>query len=63
MLIENEKDLPGPRVKNGEVYSYHSCNRYEDSKTARNIGQYFLRFCYLHIGYKNDNYKPHHFLL
>ena len=38
MSIENEKDLPGPRVKNGEVYSYHSCNRYEDSKTARNIG-------------------------
>ena len=38
MSMENEKDLPGGRIKGGEVYNYHICNRYEDSKTARNIG-------------------------
>ncbi len=38
MSMENEKNLVGPRVKGGEVYNYHFCNRYEDSKTARNIG-------------------------
>ncbi|MDC3204585.1 TonB-dependent receptor [Pelagibacteraceae bacterium] len=38
MSMENEKDLPGGRIKGGEVYNYHICNRYEDSKTARNLG-------------------------
>ena len=38
MSMENEKDLPGGRIKGGEVYNYHICNRYEVSKTARNIG-------------------------
>ena len=36
--ITNKKDLPGGRIKGGEVYNYHICNRYEDSKTARNTG-------------------------
>ena len=36
------KDLPGPRVKNGAVFNYHFCNRYEDSKTAKHIGGSFL---------------------
>ncbi len=35
------QDLPGPRVKGGEVYNYHFCNRYEDSKTAKHIGGSF----------------------
>jgi iron complex outermembrane receptor protein len=38
MSMENEKNLPGGRIKGGEVYNYHICNRYEDSKTARNLG-------------------------
>ena len=33
-----DQDLPGPRVKGGAVYNYHFCNRYEDSRTAKNIG-------------------------
>ena len=33
-----EQDLPGPRVKGGAVYNYHFCNRYEYSKTAKQIG-------------------------
>ena len=36
-----EQDLPGPRVKGGEVYNYHFCNRYEDSRTAKHIGGSF----------------------
>ncbi len=36
-----EQDLPGPRVKGGEVYNYHYCNRYEDSRTAKHIGGSF----------------------
>ncbi len=33
-----DQNLPGPRVKGGAVYNYHFCNRYEDSRTAKNIG-------------------------
>ena len=40
-LSFKEQDLPGPRVKGGEVYNYHFCNRYEDSRTAKHIGGSF----------------------
>ncbi len=43
MSMENEKNLVGPRVKGGEVWNYHFCNRYEDSKTARNIGGAYVQ--------------------